>query len=351
MPELGQIWQDYDLGVLEEGIQTLFPDRTFSLTDVFSKILAGDILGALKELFFGGISDIFLMLSGMKNIFIWLILLGIMSALMTQFIEVFDKKQIADLSFYFMYLLLSVILLKCFGQAVDTAHAAVENIVLFNKLLFPTYLIAVGIATGGATVAASYHLLLLIILGVESIFLGVVLPLIQSYVMLSVINGIWIEEKLSMLMDLLKKSIGWILKAAISVVTGIGVFQAVITPVIDTVKSSTLRKVISVIPGVGSAAEGMMEMVMGSALVVKNSIGIILLVLLILLCVTPLLQIFLTAFLLKAAAAFMGIVSDKRITACANHAGEAGMLLFRTVGSAMFLFLVTIAVMATAAGK
>ena len=91
MPELGQIWQDYDLNVLEEGIQTLFPDRTFSLVDVFSRILDGDILGALKELFFGGISDVFMMLSGMKNIFIWLLILGIMSALMTQFIEVFDK--------------------------------------------------------------------------------------------------------------------------------------------------------------------------------------------------------------------------------------------------------------------
>ena len=68
MPELGQIWQDYDLNVLEEGIQTLFPDRTFSLVDVFSRILDGDILGALKELFFGGISDVFMMLSGMKNI-------------------------------------------------------------------------------------------------------------------------------------------------------------------------------------------------------------------------------------------------------------------------------------------
>ena len=351
MLELNEIWQDYDLDKLEEGMQTLFPERSFSLADVLSQIMSGDILGAMRELFAGGIEDIFLQLEGMKNIFIWLLVLGILSALMTHFIEVFDKKQIADISFYFMYLLLSVILLKCFGQAAQTAVAAVENIVLFNKLMFPTYLIAVGIATGGATVAAGYHLLLLIILGVESVFLGVVLPLTQSYVILSVVNGIWIEEKLTMLMDLLKKCISWILKAALGLVTGISVFQTVITPVIDSVKTSTLRKVISVIPGIGSTAEGVMEMVMGSAMIVKNSIGVVLLILLILMCAAPLLQIFLTAFLLKAAAAFIGIVSDKRITACANHAGEAGMILFRTVGSAMFLFLITIAVMASATVK
>ena len=94
-----------------------------------------------------------------------------------------------------------------------------------------------------------------------------------------------------------------------------------------------------------------MEMVMGSAILVKNSIGVVLLLLLLCLCAAPLIQIFLTAFLLKAAAAFMGIVSDKRITACANHAGEAGMLLLRTVGSAMFLFLVSIAVMGSVSGR
>ena len=351
MSQLGQIWQDYDLDSLEEGLKTLFPERSFSLADIFSLMLSGDALGAIRELFQGAVGDVFSQLAGMKNIFVWLLLLGILSALMTHFIEAFDKKQIADLSFYFMYLLLAAIILKCFSQSAAVAVATVENIVLFNKLLFPTYLIAVGIATGGATVAASYQLLLLIILGVEGVFLGVLLPLIQSYVMLSVINGIWIEEKLSMLMELLKKSIGWILKAAISLVTGISIFQAVITPVIDSVKSSTLKKVISVIPGIGSATESVMEMVMGSALVVKNSIGVILLVFLVLLCAAPLIQIFLTAFVLKAAAAFVGIVSDKRISGCVSNVGEAGMLLFRTVGSAMFLFLITIAVMATAAGK
>lgn len=351
MLEFSEIWQDYGLDELEKGMQLLFPQRSFSLPQVFSQILTGDISGAVKELFWGSSRDVITQLEGMKNVFIWMIVLGLMSALLTNFVEVFDKKQIADMSFYFMYLLLTVILLKCFGQAFRTAVSAVENIVLFHKLMFPTYLIAVGLSTGAATVAAGYHLLLLIIFGVESVFLGVVLPLTQSYVMLSVINGIWMEDKLLMLIELLKKGICFILKAAIGLVTGIGVLQALLMPVIDSVKVSTLRKVISVIPGVGNAAEGVMEMVMGSAILVKNSIGVVLLLLLLCLCAAPLIQIFLTAFLLKAAAAFMGIVSDKRITACANHAGEAGMLLLRTVGSAMFLFLVSIAVMASVSGR
>lgn len=51
---------------------------------------------------------------GQENILIWLIVLGILSALLIHFVEVFDKHQIADLSFYFIYLLMGVILLQCF---------------------------------------------------------------------------------------------------------------------------------------------------------------------------------------------------------------------------------------------
>lgn len=46
----------------------------------------------------------------------------------------------------------------------------------------------------------------------------------------------------------------------------------------------------------------------------------------------------------------MGIVSDKRITACADRIGDAAMLLLRTAGTAMLLFLITIAILATATG-
>lgn len=42
----------------------------------------------------------------------------------------------------------------------------------------------------------------------------------------------------------------------------------------------------------------------------------------------------------------MGIVSDKRITNCTDRMGSAMMLLFRTVGTALLLFMVTLALLA-----
>lgn len=348
--ELQSIWQDYGLDKLEVGMQTLFPEYGISLSVLLETIMKGDILGALEYLVQGSISGMAGQLGGIKNILVWLLVLGVVSALLTHFVEIFDRHQIADLSFYYIYLLLTAVLLKCFAQAAQIAVTAIENIVLFVRLLVPTYLIAVGVANGTATVSASSQLLVLIIYGVEKILLGVVIPLIYCFVMLSIVNSIWSEEKLGLLIELLQKLIGWILKAAVGVVTGISIFQSVITPMIDSVNKTALQKAMSVIPGVGNAADGIVDLVTGSAVVIKNSIGVVLLILLLVMCAAPLLQIFLTAVLFKGAAALMGVVSDKRITTCADRTGDAGMLLLRTAGTAMLLFLITIAVVATSTG-
>lgn len=348
--ELQSIWQDYGLDKLEEGMQTLFPEYGISLPDLMERIIGGDIIGALGSLFRESIDGILGQVGGMKNILVWLVVLGVVSALMTHFVEIFDRHQIADLSFYYIYLLMTAVLLKCFAQAAQTTVNAIENIILFVKMLVPTYLIAVGVATGTTTVAAYSQLLILLIYGVEKVLLGLVVPLIYSFVILSVINSIWAEEKLVLLIELVCKGVSWVLKAAVGIVTGISIFQSVITPVVDSAKKTALQKAMSVVPGIGNAADGMVELVAGSAVVIRNSIGVVLLILLLVLCAAPLLKIFLTALLFKGAAAFMGIVSDKRITACADRTGDAAMLLLQTAGTAMLLFLITIAIVATATG-
>ncbi len=340
---IDMIWEEYGLDQLQQGLSNLFPGNEFSLRQVLSQIMQGDVLGAAGNILNALLGDLGGQLAGLRNVLLWLVMLGLVSALMSHFMEIFDKHQIADISFYFMYLLLTAVLLASFGQ---TATAAMENILVFIRLLVPTYLMAVGVASGTTTAGASYQLVLLLIYGVERLLMGGLLPFIYSYVLLAVVNGVWIEEKLSLLMELLEKGIKASLKAIVGVVMGISVFQSVITPVIDSVKTSTLQKIVSAIPGIGGAADSMASLVIGSAVVIKNSIGVVLLILLVSMCLAPLMQILLTACCLKMAAAVMGIISDKRITACTNKVGEGSMMLLKLTGTALLLFLISISVVA-----
>ena len=128
-------------------------------------------------------------------------------------------------------------------------------------------------------------------------------------------------------------------------ITGISIFQSLITPVVDSVRKSGLQKIIAAIPGVGHAAEGAVELVLGSALIIKNSVGVILLLLMLILCAAPLLKIGVIGLVLKTAAGFVSVVSDKRMVNCINRAGDGVLLVLKTSGTAMLLFLISIAVM------
>ena len=346
MVDVESIWQEYGMEQLQSGLRELFPEAELSLSHVFGRVLQGDVLGALGEVLSGCSGGVSAWLGSLRSVLLWLVVLGILSALVTYFVEIFDSHQIADISFYMMYLLVMTLLLKCFGQAGDIAVDAMEQIVLFIRLLVPTYLLAVGAASGTATSGAAGELMMLLIYGVEKILVSGLVPLIYTYMMLVILNGVWTEEKLGLLIEFLEKGVGAALKAAVWIVTGIGIFQTLLSPVIDSVKSSALQKILTALPGLGDAAGGAAQLVMGSAVVIKNAIGVVLLLVLLALCLSPLLQIFCIACLLKLAAALMGIVGDRRMTAAVNRAGDGAAMLFRTAGTAMLLFFILISLVA-----
>lgn len=345
------IWEEYGFDTLQQGLDRLFPEYKISCNELLELLWQGDLMGCITGLMQGSVRGILSQTDSLKNVLIWMLVLGLASSVISHFVEVFDKNRIADLSFYFLYLLFITILLKCFQETVGVSLELLENIVLFMKLVIPTYMLAVGVANGVGNVSVAYQIMLGLIYIVEHFLQVGCIPLIQIYTVFIMMNGVWAEEKLSLLTELLKKAIKTLLKGAMGVVTGVSVFQSMIAPVLTSVKSTALQKMISAIPGIGNAAESAMELVIGAAGVIKNSIGILAVLILLMICAAPLSYIFIMAWILRVAAAVLGIVSDKRLTACADRMGEACMLLFRTSMAAVVLFLISISVIALTTTK
>lgn len=349
--DFGSIWNNYNMSQLEDSLKQIIPDFNIDMQEILQNILHGEVGNALKLLWEGIQGKLLAEIGGMKNIFVSILVLGIISAFFFNFTDVFKTHQIADIGFYLLYLLLMAVLMKSFLAAAGIASKAVGDIVMFIKMFIPTYFMAVGAAAGAATAVVYYQFTLFLVYGVEKILQCVLLPLIYGYVILALMNGIWAEERLVLILEFLKKGIGFGLKVAMGAITGFSLFQSMITPVIDSLHTSAVKKAISVIPGIGNFAEGVTEMVIGSAVLIKNSIGVLLLLLLLAVCLIPLIKLFLIACVVKGSAALIGIVSDKRITGCTDRVGDGNMLLFKTTFTAMALFIITIAIVAYTTGK
>jgi len=198
------------------------------------------------------------------------------------------------------------------------------------------------------TSAGFYQIAFVVIYLVEWTFQKLLLPCIHVYVLLQIFNHFFEETQFGNLADLLQTVVNWGLKSAVTLVCGLSVVQNLINPVKDRLTQGTVAKVVSVIPGVGGAANSVSEVLMGSGMIIKSGIGIAGIVVLICIGIGPLLKTGIITVLYKMMAAVVEPMSDKRIASCIKQLSNAALLYMRIQGYCLMLFLVTIALAVSA---
>lgn len=123
-----------------------------------------------------------------------------------------------------------------------------------------------------------------------------------------------------------------------------------VTPVLESLKISSATKLLSSIPGLGGLAEGTAQLLLGSAVLIKNGLGAAAILLLLALCIVPFLKIFLYGTILKLCAGLLGLSADKRLTGCIDRAGDAVFVLLRIAFTALACFLILFAIITCLAG-
>lgn len=339
------IWEYVDPEVYTGYLEELMPDYEIDLKEVLELLVKGEIGQAAGLLFDGMGKKIAGELTGMKHLFTALLTLGILSGVFVNFSDFFKSQQITEISFYILYLFLISVLMTAFLEASDIAVRLIEQILLFMKLFLPAYAAIIGAAVGISTATSYYQYILILSYGIEHLIEACFLPMIHCYVLLAICNGIWMEERFSLLLDLIKKLISNGLKLAIGLVTSFGFLQSLLTPVLDSLKNSAWKKTLSMLPGIGGVADGVAEMVLGTALLLKNSLGIFLLLILALLCLIPAVKLLLIACVIKGSAALAGIIGEKKMIACMNDVGDGSVLLLKagTASAALFAIMIGIA--------
>lgn len=319
--------------------------------EFYQQLISGGELPGLSviwNLIKGTIQD---NIQDIMGVFASLLIIGILSSIITRCSDIFKNRQVSELAFYFTYLYAVILLLNVFYVIVETAVLLVENIITFTQLLIPAFYIAVAMCYASVTAGAFYQLNLLLLYAVEIIFPEVIIPLITCFVFISVISGSTEDDRFGELTVLMKKGVSLLIKVCITTVTGVGIMKSLIHPVADGVQYTMFQKTIAAIPGIGDVTDSVSKMFLGSALLIKNSIGIVSLILMIVLVSAPLTKIFLLAGMIKISSAFVGIFGDKRLTRCIDRVSEGGFLLLKATLAVVMIFFIIIALVTAVAGK
>lgn len=332
-------------------LDEFFPRTQDGLSGVWNQILAGNWRGAADGLLQTVLSGLPAQLAGMRGLFVSLLVLGIASVLISGFMTSFENHQIADIAHYIFYLLLLAVVLKIFAQGYETAQRALSGMTRFSRLVLPALCLSVGPAAGTATAAGYYELAMGLIFLVETFLLQVCLPLLSVFMLLLLMNGIWEEGRLAALMTLLEQGVRAGTRFSMTAITGLGFLQSMVAPVLDGLKRSAAQKAVSAIPALGGLAEGTAQLIVGSAVLVKNSLGLFSLLLLFVLLAPPIFALFGYGILLKLGGALMGIVADRRLTACVSRTADAVFLMLRLVWTGAACFFILAAIVTCLVGK
>ena len=337
---------EFDFNEIEENLDRMFPQEKISFSDVFSALMSGNMTETIR-IFLRFLTDqISYEFDYNRRSLVFVLMTALTAAVFSNFAGAFKSRQISDISFYIMYMLLITLCLTSFRISAEGLEDRLNALVDFMRVLCPSYFLAVAFASGSVTSLFFYNVILFLIYVVELVIVRFLLPVVNIYIMVRVLGNLTGEDFLSEFADLIRKAVSWILKTLLICVVSVNVVQGLLAPAIDAVKRSALTRTAEALPWVGNAVGGVAEVVLGTAVLIKNGIGMAGAVITIAICAVPIFQMLIMAFMYKLAAALVQPVSDKRITTCISGISEGYEIMVKVIFTSGLLFMITIAIVA-----
>ena len=342
-----ELLKEINLADVQKMLDDFLGADSFSMKEALIKLTRGERAfskEAVQEFVY---RFFFYQLDQEKELFVKLILLILLSAVFTSFAEVFENNQIGDISFFVVYLLFFTILMDSFSKMSSSLEKTISWMTEMMKGLAPAYYMTVCAASGAASAVIFYEGVLLMVWGIQWLLLTVLLPASGMYVLLQLVNSLSREEMLGKMAELLNTAVSWGLKSLLAAVVGLQIIRNLVAPVMDSVKRGLLSKAAGALPGVGNAVNMVTELVVTSAVLVRNCLGVVILVVFVLIGAGPMLHYGILSLLYRLLAAVAQPVSDRRMVRALGTMGEGCALLLRILFTAevvcMLAFLVLMA--------
>ena len=272
-----------------------------------------------------------------------ILVLVLLFCVLQNFLELTDNSYISELCYMLTYLVMMLLLLKSFSVTAQIVRDMLDTVTGFMRMLLPAYLGVMVFAGSAMSAMSFYELTFFILYGIEMIMTYFLLPLISVYVLFQLANYTLKEEVFSKTADLIHDLFDWGAKIILTLVVGLNVVQSMIAPAVDYASRTTLTKSLGLIPGIGGAASAIGDILIGSGMVIKNSVGVAAIFLLLFLTLVPFIKVLIITFLYKCMAALLEPIADKRIAKAMAGMATGGGMLMRMITTTVFMIFITIA--------
>ncbi|MFC4324024.1 stage III sporulation protein AE [Litchfieldia salsa] len=313
------------------------------------EFISGEKKLSLKEWLLGFVKYLFYELIANGKLLSTLIMLTIFSTFLQTLQNSFEKSAVSKVAYALVYMVLIIIALNSFRLAIMYTEEAITTMTNFILALVPL-LLALIASSGGLASAAFFHPLILFLMNTSGMLIQfVILPLLFLSALLSIVSTMSEHYKVTQLAQLIRNvSIG-LLGAFLTIFLGVISVQGASAAVADGITIRTAKFITgNFVPVVGRMFTDATDTVISASVLLKNTVGIVGVVILLLLAAFPALKVLSLAIIYKIAAALLQPIGGGPVIACLDVISKSVIYIFAALAIVSLMFFLSITVIIAA---
>jgi len=203
-------------------------------------------------------------------------------------------------------------------------------------------------SVGGFTQAVLMDPIIMFVVNFSArVIVNFVFPMIVLSFVLAFVNNLSSENKVKSLSKLFGEVTLWVQGLMLTIFVGIVTIRSMVSSSIDEVTLKTAKFTVDkFVPVVGKALSDALATIAGYSILLKNAIGSLGVIVLIVIILMPIIKIMILGFMFKLSAAIIEPISDSKIVNVINEAGKAVILILSCVICISLMCFIMIAIVA-----
>ena len=254
-----------------------------------------------------------------------------------------ENKGVIQIAYYIQYILIVTIVMSSFADIITMVKNSIQNLVSFINMLVPI-LITLLITTGNITSAGMIQPIILFLTSLIGNFIvNVVIPISLVSTALGIISQISDKIQIDKLAKFLKSGTVWILGVILTLFVGVASLEGSLTSQVDGISAKTTKAAVSsFIPVVGKILGDAVETVMGCSIILKNALGVVGVIIIIGICITPIVKLLTLMTMYYLCSALCQPIADSKIIKLLSHVGDTYKLLLAILCSVSVMLIIGI---------
>lgn len=255
--------------------------------------------------------------------------------------EGLENQGIAKISYYVQYILIVTLIMSNFSQVISMVKDSVNSLIAFSNTLIP--LLFTLVLTTGNMISANLlqPVLLFMVTFIGNFISNIIIPMVLASTVLGIVSKISEYVQLDKLSKFFKSSVVWILGVVLTLFVSLVSVEGSLSSSVDGITAKTAKAAVSsFIPVVGKILGDAVDTVIGCTSILKNAVGIVGVIVILGICITPIIKLVLLMTTYYIGSAICEPIADAKIVKLLSEIGDTFRVLLAILCSLAVMLII-----------